>query len=171
MTTTRTRLVLAVLAVLALVAATPASAAAPGLAITVPLSASFGAQAAGGGSFSSQLGAVTVKTSSGGLLSDSSWLAKVSTSGFSSGSGPDGLIPPGSVRYSAGAPTSVSGVNASACLPGPPAGLIGAVTAYSCSGLSLLTGSSVTWNPTITIQVSATNTVGIYSGTITHSVA
>ena len=160
---------LATAAVVALVAMQPASAAPPGLAISVPVSASFGSQAASAGSFSASLGTVRVTTTTGSLLSDTSWVAKVSTTGFTTGAGGLGqVIPPGAVSYSAG-PATTSGVGL--CTPGSGS-LSAQVTAYACSGVSLgLAGSSVAWNPTITVQVSATNTVGTYSGTITHSVA
>jgi hypothetical protein len=141
-----------------------------GLSISVPGSVSFGSRPVGAGTLTGRLGPVQVSTS-GGLLGSTGWLTKVSTSGFRSDADPSQVIAPSAVRYSAGVATGLSGVSLSACLPGSPAPLGGAATAFSCTGLSLLTGTSVTWSPTLTIEVSAGLTQGTYRGTITHSVA
>jgi hypothetical protein len=142
-----------------------------GLSISVPSAVSFGSRSVGGGTITGRLGAVTVATGGGGLVGSTGWLTKVSTSGFRSDADPSQVIAPSAVSYSAGAPTALAGVNLSACVPGAPTALGSPATAYSCSGLSLITGTSVAWNPTVTIEVSASHTRGTYRGTITHSVA
>jgi hypothetical protein len=142
-----------------------------GLSISVPSAVSFGARSVGAGTITGRLGTVQVTTSGSGLVGSTGWLTKVSTSGFRSDADPSQLIVPSAVSYSAGAPTALSGVSLSACLPGAPAAMGAPVTAFSCSGLSLLTGTSVAWSPTVSIELSAGHTQGTYRGTITHSVA
>lgn len=142
-----------------------------GLAISVPSAVSLGSRPVGAGTITGRLGPVQVTTSGGGLVGSTGWLTKVSTSGFRSDADPTQVIAASAVSYAAGAATGVSGVSVSACLPGAPAALGAEATAFSCSGLSLLTGTSVAWSPTISIEVSAGHAQGTYRGTITHSVA
>lgn len=142
-----------------------------GLTISVPSAVSLGSRPVGAGTLTGRLGAVQVSTSGGGLVGSTGWLTKVSTSGFRSDADPTQLIAPSAISYAAGAPVALSGVNLSACVPGAPVALGSQATAFSCSGLSLLTGTSVAWSPTLTIEISATHTQGTYRGTITHSVA
>lgn len=174
--TPRTRLaLLAAASGVVLLAPATSSAAAPGLAITVPTSASFGARPLAGGSFSASLGTVKVTTTAS-PLSDASWVAKVTTTGFTTGSGGTGqVIAPGSVKYLSGGATAISGLGVGVCAPGQiaPVALSTQVTAFSCSGLALLTFStqSLSWNPTITVEVGSGTVAGTYTGTITHSVA
>lgn len=157
------RTVLALAAVAAVATGQPATAVTTGLTITVPSPADFGSRSVADGSFSASLGNVTVSTSNGG-----GWVAKVSTSGFTGGAGGQS-IPPGNVSYAPGAATA-SGLALGLCDAGGGV-LSSQVTAYSCGTVVALTGTTVRWNPTITITLPATATVGIYSGTITHSVA
>lgn len=142
-----------------------------GLAISVPSAVSLGSRPVGAGTITGRLGSVQVTTSGSGLVGSTGWLTKVSTSGFRSDADPTQVIAPSAVTYSAGAATGLSGVSVSACLPGAPAALGAEATAFSCSGLSLLTGTSVAWSPTVSIEVTAGHTQGTYRGTITHSVA
>jgi hypothetical protein len=44
------------------------------------------------------------------------------------------------------------------------------LTAFSCTGVSLSSSTSLSWNPQIAITVAAGNVAGTYTGTITHSV-
>ena len=165
---------LAVLAcALEIVQAPPAAATAPGLAITVPASAALGTVAATGGSLTAVLGDVSVTTSAA-VISDATWTATVSASAFTTGGGTSAeTIPAANVSYLAGAPTVKTGLAANACTPGQvvAASLGTAKTAYSCSGLALLTSTRLTWRPTLTVTLPSNVVAGAYSGTITHSVA
>jgi hypothetical protein len=156
-----------------LVQAPPATAAAPGLAISVPASSTLGTVAASGSTLSAVLGDVTVTTSSA-IISDATWTATVSASAFTTGGRTAAeTIPAANVSYLAGAATVKTGLAANACVPGQVAAVpIGtAQTAYSCSGLALLSSTRLTWRPTVTITLPASVVAGTYSGTITHSVA
>ncbi len=158
-----------------LIPAAPAQAAAPGLSITVPTgTVSFGSYAAGARTITASLGSVTVSTA-GGLAHDAGWTATVSTTAFTTGGGttPE-RVAAGSVSYLSGVATNQSGLGVSACVPGQavtPVDLSAARTAFSCTGLSLLTSTSLRWNPQVSITIGAGNVVGTYTGTITHSVA
>lgn len=154
--------------------ATPAQAAAPGLAITAPTTASLGAMPVGGGTLTASLGTVRVSTSSL-LAHDASWTATVSTSGFTTGGATAAeRVDPGQVRYLSGLATAQTGLAVGACLPGQaltPVALSAPRTAFGCSGLSLLSSTSLSWNPQLTIETGAGNVAGAYTGTVTHSVA
>lgn len=156
------------------VSASPASATAPGLAITVPSSVSFGSYAAGARTISANLGTVTVSTSSLATHS-AAWVATVSTTGFTTGGGTTTeRIARAAVSYRSGAATVQSGVGVGVCPPGQPViavDLSVARTAFSCDTVSLLSATSVSWNPRLSISIGVSNVVGAYTGTITHSVA
>ena len=162
-----------VLLALTLATAPPAEATAPGLMISAPVSASLGTTTVRSGSLSAPLGSVTVTTTAG-VLSDASWTASVTATAFVTGGGTASeTIPAGNVSYLAGAPTARTGFSASACVPGQatPVSLSTAQTAYTCNGVALVSATSLTWNPTITITIPPSAVTGTYSGTITHSVA
>ncbi|MBK5306408.1 MAG: hypothetical protein JJD92_06950 [Frankiaceae bacterium] len=155
-----------------LVPATPAYASAPGLAISVPSSVSFGSFSAGARTITANLGTVTVETSSA-LAHDATWTATVSTTAFTTGGGSAAeRVAAGSVTYLAGTATASSGFGVNACAPGQvtAASLSVSRTAFSCTGVSLSPSTSLSWNPQITIAVADSNVVGTYTGTITHSV-
>lgn len=169
------RWLLAPVAALGLLVAPPASAAAPGLAISVPTGpVSLGTRTIGSGSFSASLGAVTVTTGIS-VLGSNSWVAKVTSTDFTTGGGGTGrVVPASALTYTGGAATASSGIAANVCVPSLTAQALSTTTpvaAYSCTGLSLVTGTSLSWNPTITVTPPAGVIAGAYSGTITHSVA
>jgi hypothetical protein len=164
----------------ALVAATvllpqaPAQAASPvGLAISVPTSANLGSATTGSTSLTGVLGDVTVTT--GISIGSGGWVATVSATNFTTGGGTSAeTIPASSIGYLSGAMTGSSGIAANVCVPGQlvsATSLASAKTAFSCTGLSLLNATSVTWRPTIVVSLSPSAVVGSYTGTITHSVA
>lgn len=166
---------MATLGVLALLVVSPpaASAAAPNLSITAPSSVSFGSASASSGSITASLGSVTVTTSAV-IISDASWTATVTSTAFTTGGGTaNETIPAASVTYLAGLPTTRTGLSASACVPGQvtAVALGSAKTAYSCAGLALLSSTTLTWNPTISVSFPSSVVAGTYSGTIIHSVA
>jgi hypothetical protein len=141
---------------------------APGLSITVPAAVNLGSTAPGG-TISAKLGPVTVDDSS----ALSAWTATVSTTDFTTGSGLPALtITRSHVSYWSGPATASSGVQT--LTPGQPTAtqaksLTSPATAFSMH-LGVL-ASTATWNPTLVISVPSAAVGGIYSGTVTHSVA
>jgi hypothetical protein len=160
-------------AVVALVAATalPAGAITPAtftltagaLSISAPTaSVSLGSQVASPGSstISGSLGVVMVTDQRGGTTT---WTASVIASAFTPPAGP--ADPASNVSYGTGT------VTVSATVVATP------VAAPNLTGVStVLTGASTgistaSWDPTISVVVPADFAPGIYSATITHSVA
>lgn len=152
-----------------------AAASAPGLAISVPSSASLGT-AGPGSALSGVLGPVTV-TTTGLIGSSAAWTATVSATAFTTGGGSAAeTIPRSAITYWSGPATSSSGLSLGACTPGQPTAvdaqdLSSARTAYTCTGVSLLGGTSLTWKPTVTVTPGPDALAGPYQAVITHSVA
>ena len=145
-------------------AATPATFAltAGALSISAPTgSVSLGTQVAATSSstISGSLGDVTVSDQRGGVTT---WTASVISTAFTPPSGP--ADPASNVSYSAGT-IAAAGVVATG------------VAAVNLTGVStVVTGASggistATWDPTISVIVPANFAPGVYSATITHSVA
>jgi hypothetical protein len=156
--------VVAAFAALSAEAATPATftLTAGGLSISAPsTSVSLGSQAASTSAFTitGSLGPVTVTDQRGGVTT---WTASVIASAFTPPSGP--ADPASNVSYAAGTITQ-SGVVATATAASD---LTGVTTVMSGASAGI---SSATWNPSISILVPANFAPGIYSATITHSVA
>jgi hypothetical protein len=146
------------------------------LSISVPTSASLGSQTTGASSISGSLGSVTVTTGAGtGLAGSGQWTATVVSTAFKTGAGSaNETIAAGSVSYRSGQVTGTTGLAANLCTPGQPVSSVSigtTQTAMSCGGVPLLTGTTVTWQPTITIALPVSAVAGTYTGTITHSVA
>jgi len=146
-------------------AVTPASftLTAGALAITSPTSSvSLGTQGASNSSstISGSIGVVTVSDERGG---PTTWTASVIASAFTPAAGP--ADPASNVSYSAGP------ITASALVVALP------VAAPNLTGVSpVVTGtstgvSSASWNPTISVFVPANFAPGVYTATITSSVA
>ena len=141
------------------------------LAISAPASKDLGSGSTGGGTLSAQLGTVTVTDTRGALLG--TWTASVTSTDFTTGGGTaNETIADDEVTYWSGASTASSGT--AVFLPGQPlaanAQALGASrTAFSAS--AIVGNNSVSWNPTLTVNVPATAVAGTYTGTITHSVA
>jgi hypothetical protein len=132
------------------------------LSISAPTgSVSLGTQAVSNASstISGSLGPVTVSDLRGGVTT---WTASVISSAFTPPAGP--ADPASNVSYAAGTITQ-AGVVATAT---PASDLTGVTTVVT--GASGGTSSAV-WNPTITVLVPANFAPGVYSATITHSVA
>lgn len=132
------------------------------LSISAPTgSVSLGTQVAATGSstISGSLGAVTVSDQRGGVTT---WTASVISTAFTPPSGP--ADPASNVSYSAGT-IAVAGVVATGVAASDLTGVSTVVTGAS-GGIS-----TATWNPTISVIVPANFAPGIYSATITHSVA
>jgi hypothetical protein len=145
-------------------AATPATftLTAGGLSISAPTSSvSLGSQAVSNSSFTitGSLGVVTVSDQRGGVTT---WTASVISTAFTPPSGP--ADPASNVSYAAGTITQ-SGVVAAAVAA---TNLTGDTTVVNGASAGI---SSASWNPSISVLVPANYAPGVYSATITHSVA
>jgi hypothetical protein len=105
------------------------------------------------------LGPVTVSDLRGGVTT---WTASVISTAFTPPAGP--ADPASNVSYSVGTVTQ-TGVVATAT---PASNLTGVTTVVTGASGGI---SSATWNPSISILVPANLAPGVYSATITHSVA
>ena len=111
---------------------------------------------------SGQLGVITVTDQRGGATG---WVASVIVTAFTPTTGPAvTAIPATSVSYSAGTVTQ-AGVTTVQPVTTDLTGVSPVVNGTS-TGLS-----TASWNPTISVLVPANAAPGIYSATITHSVA
>lgn len=134
------------------------------LTISVPDAADLGSGAPGA-NISNQLGAVTV-TDDRALLT-ASWTVTASSSNYTTGSSTTAeTIPATDVDYAVGTITKSGTITAT-----------GTNITMSNAPQTVVTGSSgvgdntASWNPTITVHVPAAAVTGLYTGTITHSVA
>ena len=147
-------------------ASTPAAA----LSVTAPSSKNLGSFATGTASITAQLG--TISASDSGLVAPN-LSAQVSCSAFKTGAGTaNETIPCSAVSYWSGPATAQSGLSGNT--PGQATSTNAVVLSTSRQAFSatgLLLSVSVSWNPTIIINVPATAVAGTYTGTITHSVA
>jgi hypothetical protein len=145
--------------------------AAGSLAISAPTSSGLGTGSTGAGTLSAQLGTVTVTDTRGALVG--AWTASVSSTDFTTGGATaNETVAKGQVTYWSGAATASSGV--AVFTPGQATSanaqaLSVSRTAFSAS--AIVGNNSASWNPTVTVNVPAAAVAGVYSGTITHSVA
>ena len=140
------------------------------LSISTPAATSLPSRPTGGSTISAPLGVVTVTDSRG---AGSTWSATVTSSTFTTGAGtPPETIARTHLAYWSGPVTELDG-NGSA-LPGQLSS-VARVTLTQAraafSGSVVLGEVAVSWNPTLVVDVPATAVVGVYQGTITHSVA
>lgn len=173
----RTRSLLLILAAgtLMLGTALPASAQSTGasvtivggvLAITVPVTAgNLGTRSntVAGGTVSGPLGPVQVNDARS-AAAGSGWIATVISTAFTPFAGP--TIAASAVGYTAGTITKVGTATYTANDPVNLTGVSLAVTATGITG-----DNSATWNPTINVAVPGGMAAGVYTATITHSVA
>jgi hypothetical protein len=135
------------------------------LSISAPTSGvSLGSQvvSASASTVSGQLGVITVTDQRGGATA---WVASVIVTAFTPTTGPAvTAIPATSVSYSTGTVTQ-AGVTTAQPVTTDLTGVSPVVNGTS-TGLS-----TASWNPTISVLVPANAAPGIYSATITHSVA
>jgi len=136
------------------------------LAITVPTDAgNLGTRAdsVSGGTISGPLGQVQV-TDARGAAAGSAWTATAISSAFTPPSGP--AIAASAVGYTAGV---IAKVGTATYVANDPLDLTGVSSVVTATGI---TGdNSATWNPTINVAVPGGMSPGVYSATITHSVA
>ncbi|GAA2295822.1 hypothetical protein GCM10010149_50160 [Nonomuraea roseoviolacea subsp. roseoviolacea] len=151
------------------VPATVAARAEHPLEIIVPTTASLGTGSRGG-SISASLGTVTVNDTRSG---NRSWTATVSATDFTTGSG-SGLetITKANIAYWSGPVTSQTGTGTRT--PGQATAaqrvaLSIPAVAFRASKGPIVTSTS--WQPTIVVSVPQGAISGVYTGTITHSVA
>ena len=132
------------------------------LSISAPTaSVSLGSQVAATTSttISGQLGDVTVSDQRGGVTT---WTASVISTAFTPAAGP--ADPASNVSYTAGVITQ-TGVVATAVAVTDLTG-VSTVVSGASGGIS-----TATWDPSISVFVPANLAPGVYSATITHSVA
>jgi hypothetical protein len=133
------------------------------LSISAPTtSVSLGTQVAStlSSTISGLLGVVTVTDQRGGATA---WTASAISTAFTPSAGP--ADPASNVSYSAGVITVTSTVVATALNPTDLTGVSTVVTGAS-TGIS-----TASWNPTISVLVPANFAPGVYTATITQSVA
>ena len=134
------------------------------LSMTAPVSANLGAGAPGT-TISGALGTVTV-TDDRALLS-ASWTATASATDWTTGGGtPAETIPVTDVGYDPGAITTTGTITAT----GTPITMAHSA-APVVTGDSGVGNNTATWNPAIAVAVPASAVGGLYTGTITQSVA
>jgi len=112
-------------------------------------------------------GAVTVTDNRG--LSRASWTAAVSSTDFTNSVSSGDVIPANDATYITG--------NLIPVAPGSTATVLNATLTLTGNAQDIVTetgfdgDNAVTWTPTITVAVPANAVVGIYDGTVTHSVS
>ncbi|MFJ6151906.1 hypothetical protein ACWD6L_10510 [Micromonospora profundi] len=142
------------------------------LDVVAPTTADLGSGAPGG-TITSQLGDVTVTDSR--ASDDASWTASVTATVFQAGGGsPAETVLPEEIDYWSGAATATSGngtFTPGQATAGDAAALSSGtqLTAFTHSGGT--GGNSATWNPTLVVNVPLDSIAGVYTGTVTHSVA
>lgn len=145
--------------------------AAGGLSISAPASVDLGSAATNAGTLSAQLGTVTVTDDRGAL--NGSWTVSVSSTDFTTGGATaDETVANDDVSYWSGLATASSGVMVA--VPGQPLAVNAVAldvsrTAFSATGV--IGNGSLSFNPTVVVNIPAAAVVGSYSGTVTHSVA
>jgi hypothetical protein len=142
-----------------------------GLTIVAPAATLLGS-AAPTATVSAQLGLVTVTDARAALAP--TWTATVSSTAFTTGAGTSAeTIPTSDATYWSGPTTATTGTGMT-FVPGQPlaANAVGLDTGPTTMSLTAGVGNnSATWNPTISITPAANAVTGLYSGTVTHSVA
>lgn len=138
-----------------------------GLAISVADSAfSIATTGAGASSVSGSLGIITVTDPRGSLAA--TWTATVSATDFITGTGTaDETVVRSGISYSSGPGSALAG-QVGAMAPSLRASLGSSAAAARWTGVG---DSTVTWNPTLTFALLASQVAGTYAGAITHSVA
>jgi hypothetical protein len=129
------------------------------LSITVPTGpVALATVATGAATASGALGAVAVADTRGLLLGN--WTTTASSTAFVTGTAsPNETVPAANVVYASGLATSTG---TGAFTPG----VLGVGATWAGVG-----NNTSSWNPTLTFPLAASQVAGIYTGTITHSVA
>ena len=136
-----------------------------GLAISAPASADLGSTNAGNLLLTGSLGPITVDDDRGALAAV--WTTSVASTDFVTGGATAAeTVTNANVAYVAGAPSSSTGTGA--FTPGTAASLATPGVAGAWAGVGV---NSVTWSPTINVTLQPGQVAGVYTGTVTHSVA
>lgn len=140
------------------------------LNITVPASVNLGSGAAAT-SLTGQMGPVTVDDLRGALTA--TWTTTVSSTDFATGGGtPAETIPKAAVSYWSDPATATSGIGV--FTPGQLTALLAQSLSVPRTAFTLTLGvgnNSCTWNPSLIVAIPAATVAGLYTGTVTHSVA
>ncbi|GAB2756978.1 hypothetical protein GCM10027072_63950 [Streptomyces bullii] len=140
------------------------------LTIEVPASRNLGSGAPGA-TIGGQLGTVTVNDMR--AAANATWRATVVASQFDTGGDQETeVILPNLVNYWSGPATATTGTGT--FVPGQPARTNRVSLEQPRTAFSKTTGSgnnSASWNPTLEITIPPDAIGGLYSGTVTHSVA
>ncbi|MBT2365782.1 hypothetical protein J7E88_10770 [Streptomyces sp. ISL-10] len=140
------------------------------LKIEVPTSRNLGSGFPGQ-TVSGQLGTVTVIDER--AAADATWTASVVSTQFDTGTDQETeVIPPNLVNYWSGPATATSGNGT--FVPGQPTRADRVSLERPRTAFSKTSGSgnnSASWNPTLEITIPQHAVGGLYSGTVTHSVA
>lgn len=136
------------------------------LSITEPAGSNIGTAAAGAPTVSGSLGNVSVADTRGSLTA--TWTATASSTNFTTGTSPGTYqtVTNSNISYTAGLPTSTSGVGTFT-----PGTLTSMATSGQAGAWAGTGNNAVTWDPTIVFTLSPSQVAGTYSGTITDSVA
>lgn len=142
------------------------------LDITVPADADLGTGSPGG-PLNGPLGAVTV--TDGRASGEASWDTTVTATVFQTGAGtPSETILPSEIDYWSGPATATTGtgtftpgqVDAAAA---DPLDTVTPLIAFTHTGGT--GNNTATWNPTLVVNAPLGSQAGVYTGTVTHSVA
>ncbi|MGA4728780.1 hypothetical protein ACWEOS_10610 [Micromonospora taraxaci] len=142
------------------------------LDIVAPATADLGTGAPGG-TITGQLGTVTVTDSR--ASDDASWVASVTATVFQTGtSSPPETVLPEEIDYWSGPATATTGTGT--FTPGQltagdaaPLSSVTPLTAFTHGGGT--GGNTASWDPTLVVNVPLDSIAGVYTGTVTHSVA
>jgi len=137
------------------------------LSITVPASTvNLGTVAAGSLAASGSLGDTYVSDQRGSVVA--AWTLSASSTNFTTGGATaNETVTKGNVSYLAGPSTSVTPALAGTFTPTPAVALSSAQVAGAFAGSGV---NTVHWNPLIAFVLSANQTSGTYTGTITQSI-
>lgn len=142
------------------------------LDIAAPAAADLGSGASGD-ALLAPLGVVTVDDSRG--AADSSWAATVTSTSFQTGGGSaTETVLPAEIEYWSGAATATTGTGT--FTPGQatvaaeaPLDAVTPLAAFTHTGGT--GGNTASWNPGMTVNLPLDSVAGVYTGTVTHSVA
>lgn len=141
------------------------------LAVTAPSSASLGSAATGTGTTSALLGTVSIADGRGALLG--SWTASVTSTSFTTGAATaNETIANSAADYWSGAATSSTGTGTftpGQLLVANKVTLGASRTAFSAA--AVVGNNTAAWDPTVIINIPSAAVAGVYTGTITHSIA
>jgi hypothetical protein len=140
------------------------------LTISAPPTAGLGSVAPGA-TATAQLGTVTVTDARAALTA--TWAATASSSDFTTGAGtPDETVPVADALYWSGSATSTTGTGTFTPGQATTVDAVGLDTSPTAMSMTAGVGSTAaSWDPTLEVTPPASAVTGLYTGTVTHSVA